>query len=116
MRSDDGDQKEGQGAATRVSEVMAVLRDGMDKSLHTQCIRRLVLGGVIAKRDSDTNAHNCRVTVYAIRLAEELGLSELDIRSLVKGAFPHDIGKIAIRDAILLKPGSLSPQDFCHRG
>jgi HD-GYP domain-containing protein (c-di-GMP phosphodiesterase class II) len=69
------------------------------------------LGSAIAKRDSDTNAHNFRVTLYAVRIAEDLGLSDAAIRSLIKGALLHDVGKIAIHDAILLKPGPLNPQE-----
>ena len=71
-----------------------------------------VLGGAIAKRDSDTNAHNYRVTLYAVRLAEAAGLDEAEIRELIKGAFLHDIGKIAISDSILLKPGKLTSEEF----
>ncbi|EIC21486.1 HD-GYP domain-containing protein [Thiorhodovibrio frisius] len=71
-----------------------------------------MLGAMIAKRDSDTSAHNYRVTLYAVRLAERLGLGLPDIRALVKGAFLHDIGKIAIPDNILLKPGRLDEQEF----
>lgn len=71
-----------------------------------------VLGNVIAKRDSDTNEHNYRVTIYAIRLAEALGLNREDIQGLTKGAFLHDVGKIAISDNILLKPGKLTEEEF----
>lgn len=71
-----------------------------------------VLGSAIAKRDSDTNAHNYRVTIYAIRLAETMRLSEKEMQALIKGAFLHDVGKIAISDAILLKPGKLTPEEF----
>ncbi|CAK0760847.1 HD-GYP domain-containing protein [uncultured Gammaproteobacteria bacterium] len=71
-----------------------------------------VLGGAIAKRDSDTNAHNYRVTLYAVRLAEEAGLAPEAIRELIKGAFLHDVGKIAISDSILLKPGKLTAAEF----
>jgi putative nucleotidyltransferase with HDIG domain len=71
-----------------------------------------VLGSAIAKRDSDTNAHNYRVTIYAIRLAETMCLSEEEMQALIKGAFLHDVGKIAISDAILLKPGKLTPEEF----
>lgn len=73
-----------------------------------------VLGNAVAKRDSDTDAHNYRVTVYSIRLAETVGLDDTAIRSLIKGAFLHDVGKIAIRDAILLKPGSLDQNEFAE--
>jgi hypothetical protein len=71
-----------------------------------------VLGSAIAKRDGDTQIHNFRVTVYAVRTAEVLGLPPATIRSLAKGAFLHDIGKIAIADAILLKPGRLTEEEF----
>ncbi|MGE4527255.1 MAG: HD-GYP domain-containing protein, partial [Rhodospirillaceae bacterium] len=65
------------------------------------------LGCAIAKRDSDTEDHNFRVTLYAIRIAEKMGLEAPRIRSLIKGALLHDVGKIAVRDDILLKPGPL---------
>lgn len=71
-----------------------------------------VLGNAVAKRDSDTNSHNYRVALYAVRLAETVGLGEPEIKSLIKGAFLHDVGKIGISDAILLKPGKLSDDEF----
>ena len=70
-----------------------------------------VLGGAIAKRDSDTNLHNYRVTIYAIRLAEAVGLKREYITGLIKGSFLHDVGKIAISDDILLKPGKLTEEE-----
>ncbi|HNP26278.1 MAG TPA: HD domain-containing phosphohydrolase [Nitrosomonas sp.] len=71
-----------------------------------------VLGCAIAERDSDTNSHNYRVTYYALRLGEAVGLPHEAIRNLIMGAFLHDVGKIGIRDSILLKPGKLTPQEF----
>jgi HD-GYP domain-containing protein (c-di-GMP phosphodiesterase class II) len=71
-----------------------------------------VLGGAIAKRDSDTNAHNYRVTIYAVRLAHAMGLKQERMRRLVKGSFLHDLGKIGITDNILLKPGKLTDEEF----
>jgi HD-GYP domain-containing protein (c-di-GMP phosphodiesterase class II) len=71
-----------------------------------------VLGGAVAKRDSDTDAHNYRVTIYSVRLGEALKLSDQGIRALIKGAFIHDIGKIGIRDDVLLKPGKLDEAEF----
>lgn len=70
------------------------------------------LGSAIAKRDSDTDAHNYRVSLYAIRLAESMGMSHASIESLIVGAFLHDVGKIGISDQILLKPGKLTPEEF----
>ena len=70
-----------------------------------------VLGGAIAERDSDTNAHNHRVTLYSLRLGEALGLDEESLRALIAGAFLHDVGKIGIRDAVLLKPAALTAEE-----
>ncbi len=71
-----------------------------------------VLGGAIAKRDSDTNTHNYRVTIYAIYLAQALKLKKREVRALIKGAFLHDVGKIGISDSILLKPDKLDDAEF----
>jgi len=71
-----------------------------------------VLGSAIAKRDSDTDAHNYRVTLYSLRLAEAAGLDADRVRGLIKGAFLHDVGKIGIRDHILHKPARLDGEEF----
>ncbi len=71
-----------------------------------------VLGCAIAERDSDTNSHNYRVTYYALRLGEMIGISRDNLHDLIAGAFLHDVGKIGIRDPILLKPGKLTPEEF----
>lgn len=70
------------------------------------------LGNAIAKRDSDTDAHNYRVTYYAVKLAESMRIPEKEIPDLIVGAFLHDVGKIGIPDQILLKPGKLTPDEF----
>lgn len=71
-----------------------------------------VLGSAVAKRDSDTDAHNYRVTIYAVRLAEKEGLGTKAMQGLIKGAFLHDVGKIGIRDDVLLKPGRLDKDEY----
>ncbi len=70
------------------------------------------LGSAIAQRDSDTNAHNYRVSIYAVRIGEELDLPDQTMRTLLKGSFLHDVGKIGIPDEILLKPGKLDDKEF----
>lgn len=70
------------------------------------------LGNAVAKRDSDTDAHNYRVTYYAVALAEAMDLPQNEIADLVVGAFLHDVGKIGIPDRILLKPGKLTAEEF----
>lgn len=94
-----------EGLLRRLAEYSTAL---LDANLETLSL----LGSAIAKRDSDTDAHNYRVTLYAVRLAEACGLSATDVRVLIKGGFLHDVGKIGIRDAVLLKPGRLSEEEY----
>ncbi|MGD9947866.1 MAG: HD-GYP domain-containing protein [Desulfobulbus sp.] len=71
-----------------------------------------LLASAISKRDSDTDIHNYRVTLYAVRLAETLHLENSAIQTMIKGAFLHDVGKIGVRDDILLKPDKLDVEEF----
>jgi putative two-component system response regulator len=65
-------------------------------------------------RDDDTGEHTRRVGDLAGRLAEQVGLPR-DIVRLIRLAAPlHDVGKIGIPDAILLKPGALTDEEFAH--
>lgn len=91
-----------------LNRVTRMSRQLLDANLET--IR--LLGSAIAKRDSDTDIHNYRVSIYSVRLAEKLGLTPAEIQSLIKGAFLHDVGKLGIRDNILLKPGRLDKDEF----
>ena len=70
------------------------------------------LGRAIAKRDSDTGAHNYRVAWIAAGIAERMGLAGQAMQSLIAGSFLHDVGKIGIPDAILLKPGRLDDAEM----
>ncbi|QIK36654.1 HD-GYP domain-containing protein [Caldichromatium japonicum] len=70
------------------------------------------LGRAIAKRDSDTGAHNYRVAWIAAKIGEALGLSGASMQALIAGSFLHDVGKIGIPDAILLKPGRLTDEEM----
>tara|TARA_R110001606_G_scaffold328104_2_gene475156 strand:- start:492 stop:1742 length:1251 start_codon:yes stop_codon:yes gene_type:complete len=70
------------------------------------------MGKAIALRDSDTGAHNYRVAWLAAELAEAYGLDNDAMKALILGSYLHDIGKIAISDTILLKPGKLSDDEM----
>ena len=70
------------------------------------------LGRAIAKRDSDTGAHNYRVAWIASRIAECMGLKGNDMQALIAGSFLHDVGKIGIPDKVLLKPGKLDDAEL----
>jgi putative nucleotidyltransferase with HDIG domain len=63
-------------------------------------------------RDKETEGHTQRVTEMTVELARHMGISETDIRHIRRGAILHDIGKMAIPDAILFKPGPLSPEEW----
>ena len=63
-------------------------------------------------RDDDTGKHIVRVGRYARIIGEELGLSPTELDTLQAAAQLHDVGKIGIRDSILLKPGKLTPEEF----
>ena len=71
-----------------------------------------VMGSAIAKRDSTTDTHNYRVTLYALRFAEALKLTPVQICRLIAGSFLHDVGKIGIEDGILRKNGRLDEHEF----
>lgn len=79
--------------------------------LHANTDTLEVLGSALAKRDAGTEEHGVRVTLYALRLGEAAGLSHDAMRRLAKGALLHDIGKIAIPDSVLLKPGPLAREE-----
>ncbi len=65
------------------------------------------MGDALDLRDAETEGHSKRVTAYTTALARELGMNAEDLRTIARGAFLHDIGKIATPDAVLLKPGKL---------
>lgn len=63
-------------------------------------------------RDRETRGHTLRVTDITIRLARLMGMKEDELVHVRRGALMHDIGKMAISDTILLKPGSLSAEEM----
>ncbi len=69
------------------------------------------LGSAIDLRDGATAGHSRRVLWYSIELAHAVGGLEGQLKNIAMGAWLHDIGKLAIPDGILLKPGALSDQE-----
>ncbi|RZA23523.1 MAG: HD domain-containing protein, partial [Proteobacteria bacterium] len=63
-------------------------------------------------RDDDTGKHTQRVAYTSALIAHKMGLSEVQIELIQQAAPLHDVGKIAISDLILLKPGKLTPEEF----
>ena len=70
------------------------------------------LGAAIDLRDGETAGHSKRVTVYSTKIAKELGATEQELKMIARGAWLHDIGKLATPDAILLKPGALNQEEW----
>lgn len=65
-------------------------------------------------RDRDTEGHTQRVTYAAVKLGRRLGMSELELVQVRRGAMLHDIGKMAIPDSILLKQGPLTKEEWAE--
>ncbi len=63
-------------------------------------------------RDTETQWHSWRVARFTRRIAEEMGIAGEELLQIEQGALLHDIGKIGVRDAILLKPGPLTPEEW----
>ncbi|QWR77191.1 HD domain-containing phosphohydrolase [Candidatus Magnetomonas plexicatena] len=79
-------------------------------SLGNELMQRLVAAS--EQKDTDTGSHIVRIGLYAEHLAREMGMTEDFISSIAFGAQLHDIGKIGIKDSILLKSGPLTAEEF----
>jgi cyclic di-GMP phosphodiesterase len=69
------------------------------------------LGDALDLKDAETEGHSKRVTAFTIAIARAMELPQDRVRIIARGAFLHDVGKMAIPDAILRKPGRLSPEE-----
>jgi putative two-component system response regulator len=70
------------------------------------------LARAVEAKSSYTQGHAERVTRYALGLAADIGISDADVNILRNGGLLHDLGKISIPDAILDKPGPLTPEEY----
>jgi putative nucleotidyltransferase with HDIG domain len=70
------------------------------------------LGDALDLKDAETEGHSKRVTAFTIAIARAMGLPGEKIRVIARGAFLHDIGKMAIPDSILRKPGALTQEEI----
>jgi HD-GYP domain-containing protein (c-di-GMP phosphodiesterase class II) len=66
----------------------------------------------LAEKDAYTEAHTRAVSLLAVQVGEQLGLPPARLRTLALGALLHDMGKLAVPDAILQKPGPLTDEEF----
>jgi len=99
----------------KVDQTLSQLEQSYDITLEA-------LGDALDLKDAETEGHSKRVTAYTIAMARAMGLPGEQIRVIGRGAFLHDIGKMAIPDSILRKPGPLTPEEkatmkeHCYRG
>lgn len=108
--------------ATRTRQLERVNADLREKSLHLEMtVEELyrtyrytlsALAAALDLRDNETKGHAERVVAYSLRIGQELGLDDAAMIALEHGALLHDVGKIGVRDAILLKPGKLTPEEW----
>jgi putative nucleotidyltransferase with HDIG domain len=92
--------------------VLAASFDRMTERLQQQHLATIrALTSAIDARDPYTLGHSVRVGQLAVMLGKELGLEESILQHLEVGGYLHDIGKIGVRDNVLLKPGALTPEE-----
>lgn len=94
----------------RVRSLMRLKRFTDDLDSAEAVLRSMAL--MVEARDAYTQDHCERLAQYATALGTTLQLSEDDILTLARGGYFHDIGKIALPDSILLKPGDLTPAEY----
>lgn len=114
LRKDDGDALDFLVAVSR--QAGTVMRQlellNQQKRMFESMMRGLAAS--IDKRDGLTAGHSARVAHYSLGMAQELGLSERECYSIYYAAMLHDYGKIGVDDAVLRKPGRLTPAEYEH--
>jgi response regulator RpfG family c-di-GMP phosphodiesterase len=96
----------------RVAEATRDLASAYEQLQDTYRSTLEALGSALDSRDVGTEAHSRRVHGYAVATAREHGVDAKDLPDLEHGVYLHDIGKIGIPDAILLKPGKLTDDEW----
>lgn len=99
------------------TELMARVRSLLSLKAYTDELERaesvlFALARSIEGKDPYTRGHCERLSEYSVRLAQRVGLPEAQISALRRAGIVHDIGKVAIPDAVLLKPGRLTTDEF----
>ncbi|MCZ7592386.1 MAG: HD domain-containing protein [Kiritimatiellae bacterium] len=94
-----------------VHEKSAALLDALDHIKTSYDFTLEAMASLLDERDSGTADHSLRIRALAGIIAREMGLSSSEIEEIERAALLHDIGKIAVPDRILLKPGQLTPEE-----
>jgi putative nucleotidyltransferase with HDIG domain len=102
----------------RTAQLHAAVKD-LERSYD---ITLQALGDALDLKDRETEGHSRRVTAFTMAIARAMGLPPEQVATIARGAFLHDIGKMAIPDKILNKPGKLDPdevaimREHCFKG
>ncbi len=94
-----------------LQRAMAELERAMAELERSYDITLEALGDALDLKDAETEGHSKRVTAFTMAIARAMELAHEDVRVIARGAFLHDVGKMAIPDAILRKPGRLTPEE-----
>jgi putative nucleotidyltransferase with HDIG domain len=97
---------------TLVAQRTEQLRTALNDLERSYDITLEALGSALDLKDAETEGHSKRVTAFTIAIARAMGIPKEQIAVIARGAFLHDIGKMAIPDAILRKPGALTPDEI----
>jgi len=94
--------------ASRTRELQMALKNVNQSYQNTL----LALVAALDAREQETSEHSLRVVTYALAIARQLKLSSRELQIIGRGALLHDIGKIGVPDAVLLKPSELTPEEW----
>ena len=97
---------------TRVLEKTAELSRALRQLEQSYRITLDALVAALDAREHETSDHSQRVVRYTLAISDRLGLAQAQLPDIARGALLHDIGKIGVPDAILLKPGKLTAQEW----
>ncbi len=96
-------------SVTRLTDELEHKIDEVDERAYVETIKALALA--VEAKDQYSAGHSKRVGFYAMKIGEQLGLEAETLRMLQDAGILHDIGKIGIKDEILLKPAPLTPEE-----
>lgn len=101
--------------AARTAELLGKKREVEDLLSRLQSSYQTTLealASALDTRDTETLGHSLRVAAYTVAVARRMGVGEPDLTDIYRGALLHDVGKIGVPDAILRKPGKLTPEEW----
>jgi response regulator RpfG family c-di-GMP phosphodiesterase len=96
----------------KVKDRTAELRNALKDIASTYQNTLLALVSALDAREHETSDHSLRVVSYTSAIGERLGIRGQELEEIGRGALLHDIGKIGVPDAVLLKPGKLNPTEW----